>query len=598
MSAIGKRRRILRFGVAIGAATVAAIGVCTGAQAAGSSASEGRILNAGGADAVANRYIAVYSDSARVASVERGAAQLADRYGGTVRHTYSQVLRGFSVTMSEQRARRLAADPAIASVQQVRTMRVADTQTNPPNWGDDRIDQRDLPLDRSYTYASHGGEGATVYVLDTGIRRTHQDFGGRASYGPDFVDNDNDASDCHGHGTHVAGTAVGSTYGVAKKAKVVAVRILNCQGSGGDDGILKAIDWVAKNAQKPAVVNYSVGCGSPCSNPTMDNAVKNLIGTGVQWVQAAGNSTQDACQYSPQKLPEAITVGATTNTDARSSFSNIGRCLDIFAPGSSIVSASHSSDSGSASMSGTSMASPHTAGAVALYLGAFPNATPAQARDALVDNGTTGKVTSPGTGSPNVLLYTGFIGAGEPGVPVARFTASCSSTEPSCSFDASTSSDSNGSITGYAWEFGDGSKGEGAKPSHTYAEAGSYTVKLTVTDNDGKANSTSKQVTAGSGGGGQPPTARFTANCPWQAPCTFDGSTSSDSDGSITGYAWDFGDTTKGSGATVTHTYPNVTATYTAKLTVTDNSRLTASTQKQVHCYQGFGSNAPFCFVQ
>jgi len=378
------------------------------------------------------------------------------------------------------------------------------------------------------------------------------------------------------------------------------VRILNCQGSGADDGILRAIDWVAANAVKPAVVNYSVGCSQRCSSPTMDNAVKKVIASGVQWVQAAGNSSDDACGYSPQLLPEAITVGNTNSSDAKNNSSNYGRCLDLFAPGTSIISASYSSDCGSATMTGTSMASPHTAGAVALYLGANPNATPAQARDALVNNGTTGKVTSPGSGSPNVLLYTGFIGGGptDPADPVASFTADCPAGTGSCSYDASASSDSDGSITGYAWEFGDNSTGEGVKPSHKYAADGSYTVKLTVTDNSGRKGTTSKQVTVGGGSGGTPPTAAFSVNCAWQAPCAFDGGASSDADGTVTGYAWDFGDATSGSGKTITHAYPNKNGTYTAKLTVTDNSGQTGSATKSATCYQSYFGSVPFCFVQ
>ncbi|GAB3934500.1 hypothetical protein GCM10027614_07620 [Micromonospora vulcania] len=213
---------------------------------------------------------------------------------------------------------------------------------------------------------------------------------------------------------------MGTTYGIAKKASVVSVRVLNCQGSGTNDDLIAGINWVRTNAQKPAVVNYSIGCGSRCTSQAMDSAVTSLINSGVQFVQAAGNSSDDACYYSPQAVTAAITVGNSTSSDGRNSSSNYGSCLDIFAPGTSIVSASYSSNTGSATMTGTSMASPHTAGAAALYLGANPTATPAQVRAALVNNGTTGKITSPGTGSPNVLLYTGFIGGTDPGPGTRR----------------------------------------------------------------------------------------------------------------------------------------------------------------------------------
>jgi hypothetical protein len=346
------------------------------------------------------------------------ARDLAGRFGGQARHVYTAGMRGFSVGMPAAQARRLAADPSVASVEAVQRIGVLDTQNNPPNWGDDRIDQQNLPLNQAYTYPANPGQGVTVYVLDTGINANHVDFTGRVKQGTDTVDDDSTPTDCHGHGTHVAGTAVGTTYGVAKKASVVAVRVLNCQVSGTNDDIIAGINWVRANAQKPAVVNYSIGCGGRCSSQAMDSAVSSLISSGVQFFQAAGNSNDDACYYSPQGLAAAVTVGNTNSSDARNNSSNYGSCLDIFAPGTSIVSASYSNNTGNATMTGTSMASPHTAGAAAVYLGLNPAATPAQVRDALVDNATTGKVTSPGTGSPNRLLYTGFMNGGtNPGNP-------------------------------------------------------------------------------------------------------------------------------------------------------------------------------------
>ncbi|HCT75010.1 MAG TPA: peptidase S8, partial [Micromonosporaceae bacterium] len=379
------------------------------------------IRNAGSPDAVPGQYIVVFKDRGRsAAAVNSAAADVARTHGGRVKHTYDAVLNGYSAEMTEQQALAVAKNADVAYVQQVRYMYALDTQNNPPNWGDDRVDQRDLPLNQTFTYPANPGQGVRVYVMDTGINANHVDFTGRMAQGRDLVDNDNDPSDCHGHGTHVAGTAAGTTYGIAKKATIIGVRVLDCAGSGTDADILAGVNWIKANAVKPAVVNYSIGCRQRCTDVTMDNAVKDLIASGVQWVQAAGNSNDDACFYSPQLVPEAITVGNTSSSDARNSTSSWGTCLDIFAPGTSIVSASHSSNTGTATMSGTSMASPHTAGAAAVYLGQNTSATPQQVRDALVNNSTPNKVTSPGTGSPNKLLYTGFMNGTPSGVTVTN----------------------------------------------------------------------------------------------------------------------------------------------------------------------------------
>ncbi|GMT96836.1 hypothetical protein KH5H1_09550 [Corallococcus caeni] len=362
------------------------------------------------ARAVPNEYIVVLRDSTQEVR-QQGAANIARELvslgGGKVLRTYEHSIHGFLANMSEAEAQRLLSDPRVAYVQENGLIHVSATQTN-ATWGIDRIDQRDLPRNSSYTY-NVDGTGVHAYVIDTGIRLTHTEFTGRLGNGYDFIDNDSDPSDCHGHGTHVSGTVGGTTWGVAKKVTLHGVRVLDCTGYGNDAQVIGGIDWVAANHVKPAVANMSLG---DVGIQAIDDATERLIAAGVTTVVAAGNDSANACDYSPARAPNAITVGSTTSSDGRSSFSNYGTCVDIFAPGSSITSASNSGNTSSTSMSGTSMASPHVAGAAALYLSANPSATPAQVRDALVNNATPNKVTSPGTGSPNKLLYTLFITGG------------------------------------------------------------------------------------------------------------------------------------------------------------------------------------------
>ncbi|GAA1339770.1 S8 family peptidase [Saccharothrix algeriensis] len=357
---------------------------------------------------VKDAYIVVLKDSAVDAQrTPDKASELARRYGGRLKLTYTTALRGFSVSLSEAQARKLAADPAVDYVEQDGIARATGTQDN-PTWGLDRVDQKNLPLDRKYTYANTA-PNVTAYVIDTGIHKAHGDFGGRASDGYDFIDNDSVAQDCNGHGTHVAGTIGSNTYGVAKGVKLVGVRVLNCQGSGEWSQVIGGIDWVAKNAVKPAVANMSLGGGADSS---VDNAVKRAIASGVTFAVASGNDNRDACGTSPARTPEAITVNATDSSDNRSTFSNYGSCTDIFAPGTSITSTWH--NGGTNSISGTSMATPHVAGAAALYLSDKTTATPAEVAKALTDNATAGVVKNAGANSPNRLLYTGFIGGGGP----------------------------------------------------------------------------------------------------------------------------------------------------------------------------------------
>ncbi|WP_373315500.1 S8 family serine peptidase [Planosporangium mesophilum] len=372
-----------------------------GTGAAQAAPAEGTVRDAGVAGAIPDSYIVVFKDgSAESRTVDAAAGKLTRAYGGTVRHAYTRAVNGFSARLTATAARRLAANPAVAYVEADRQVHATGTQTNPPSWGLDRIDQAGLPLSGAYTYPT-AAANVTAYIIDTGIRITHTDFGGRARYGYDFIDNDAVPDDCAGHGTHVAGTVGGSTYGVAKAVQLVAVRVLDCSGSGSYSQIIAGVDWVTKNAVKPAVANMSLG---GAAGSTLDNAVKKSIASGVTYAVAAGNDNADACTKSPARLPEAITVAATDASDARASFSNYGTCVDLFAPGVNITSAYKTSDTATARMNGTSMATPHVAGVAALYLSANPTASPAQVRDALVTATVGGRVTNPAAGSPNKLL--------------------------------------------------------------------------------------------------------------------------------------------------------------------------------------------------
>ncbi|MFI7344336.1 S8 family peptidase [Streptomyces sp. NPDC050085] len=394
---VTRKRRTRWAGGLTALATAAVISAIT--LPAHAAPAQGRILGAGEPGAVTGSYIVTLKGGTRAPS-EAG-KDLAEKYGAKIRHTYSKALNGYAVKVDEAQAKRLAADPDVASVVQDTKVAFDHHQKNPPSWGLDRIDQNDLPLDQSYTWPESAGAGVTVYVIDTGIRTTHQDFGGRAASGWDFVDNDAVAQDGNGHGTHVAGTVAGEQYGVAKKANVVGVRVLDDDGAGTTAQVIAGIDWVTKNARKPAVANMSLG---GYANAQLDAAVRNSIASGVTYTVAAGNDGLPADFYSPARVKEAITVGATDRNDARASFSNWGTRIDLFAPGVDITSASYASDTGKATFSGTSMASPHAAGAAALYLADHPWASPADVGKALVDRAVPGKVTGAGLGSPNKLL--------------------------------------------------------------------------------------------------------------------------------------------------------------------------------------------------
>ncbi|GGS06115.1 MULTISPECIES: S8 family peptidase [Streptomyces] len=390
---------------AVTAFTAVLASVTTFGQAAEAVQAEpsGRIQHAGDATAIAGSYIVVLKDTVGVNAVASTARGLATRYGGSVKRTYDSALHGFSAGMSENAAQRLAADPAVAYVEQDRTISIEGTQSPTPSWGLDRIDQRALPLDNSYTYGNNGA-GVKAYIVDTGINFTHQDFGGRAISGINILAQGSPATDCHGHGTHVAGTVGGSSYGVAKDVTLVGVRVTNCMGAGAYGDVIAGVDWVTADhaAGAPAVANVSLG--GPFSQ-ALNDAITGAIDDGVVFAVAATNNQGNACEFSPASTPAAITVGATTNTDARASYSSYGPCVDVFAPGSDITSAWIGSNSATSTISGTSMATPHVTGAAALALVANPGFTPQQVRDKLaVNTATYNKITDPGPGSPNSLL--------------------------------------------------------------------------------------------------------------------------------------------------------------------------------------------------
>ncbi|XBV87167.1 S8 family peptidase [Deinococcus sonorensis KR-87] len=321
--------------------------------------------------------------------------------GVTMKQVYGTALTGFAAQLSAQNLAQLRADSRVKYIEQDQVVKLSAVQSG-PTWGLDRVDQRNLPLDSSYTYLNTASN-VTAYIVDTGINTSNTDFGGRATVGNDQIGDGQNGIDCNGHGTHVAGTVGGSKYGVAKSVRLVAVRVLDCSGSGSNSGVIAGVNWVATNAVKPAVANMSLGGGA---SQALDDAVTAAVNKGVTFAVAGGNDNANACNSSPARAAAAITVGATTNTDARASFSNYGSCLDIFAPGQNITSDWIGSTTATNTISGTSMATPHVAGAAALVLGANPSYTPAQVATTLTGNATTGKVTSAGTGSPNRLLYT------------------------------------------------------------------------------------------------------------------------------------------------------------------------------------------------
>ena len=523
------------------------------------------------ANAVSGQYIVVFKDDAHVPPGL--ARRLVDQHGGELEHEYTAALHGFAARLPAQALDGIRRNPHVALIEQDLVLQAEAFVQPHPTWNLDRIDQREFPLDKAYTY-THTGAGVTAYIIDTGIRFDHQEFDGRAAHGFDVFNDGMDGDDCRGHGTHVAGIVGGTVWGIAKEVSLVSVRVLDCHGTGTVSGAIAGIDWVAKNRQLPAVANMSFGAAL---SESLNRATRNLIQSGVQVAIAAGNSDSDACNISPASTREAVTVGnaGTSTRNDRQPSSNWGDCVDLFAPGVGILAASHGDSTSGVYRGGTSMSAPHAAGVMALWLHENPALTPTELHGMVVSNATQNVVGDAKSANAH-MLFGLWDAASLPGTPpTASFSASCSGL--TCSFDASASTGGSANLASYDWTFGDGATGSGVTPSRTYAAGGSYTVTLTVTNTDGATRQVAKTVSVSAAN--QAPVARFTTSCELLV-CTFtDGS--ADADGTVVAWSWSFGDGTTSTTRSPVHTFA-AAGTNTVALTVTDDAGATSSTSQSV----------------
>lgn len=544
---------------------------------------------------IPGEYIVTLDDN--VADVAGAARALAAAHGGQLDRVYSSALKGFSLRLPPAAAAALANAAGVVRVEENQVMSLSTTQAG-ATWGIDRVDQNDLPLSTTYVYNATGA-GVNAYIIDTGIRITHAEFGGRASIGNDAVGDGQNGNDCNGHGTHVSGTVGGTTYGVAKGVRLYGVRVLDCSGNGTTAGVIAGIDWVTANHVKPAVANMSLGGGA---SSTLDQAVRNAIASGVTFAIAAGNGDflgrpVDACTQSPARTAEAMTVGSTTSTDTESSFSNYGTCVDLLAPGSSITSSWYTGDAATNTISGTSMATPHVAGAAALYLETNPTATPAAVATALIGNTVANTITlhtaSRNGLTPNKFLYTGFIGAGPPpsapAAPSALTATAVSSTRIDLAWTNNATNAANNNV--YRCQ------GAGCVPSALLATlsataagyvdgsaAASTTYVYEVRAVNSGGSTPSNRASATTAAAPPPPTntapvARFTWSCN-DRNCTMNGTTSSD-DSAVTAWTWNFGDNATATGSTTSHRYVT-RGYYNVTLTVSDAAGLTSARTCQI----------------